>query len=138
MSDKIRGVCHTRCYWLETLWEPGEVYEGSDPLCKHFSADGKLDKPIPPPHPGDDPRSTNTIRNILKDKYNSDYPKHWSRKKVWAALIDFETMGSRDETTNPSTGSIKIEAVTAKCGFLAKSKAWLTAHERQCSKCKRG
>ena len=136
MSKTYKAVCHTMCYWLETLWRVGDVYEGSNEPNQHFSLDGKIDNPLPPPAASDDPRSNDEIRKTLKDKYGSTKPSSWSRKQIWAALKEFETAESRDEVTNPSTDSIVIESFPAKCGFNAKSQAGLSAHERVCDKCK--
>jgi hypothetical protein len=128
---EYREVCHTECYWLNTLWHVGEVYEGNLKPEFHFSEDGKLDKPLPPPEPGLDPRSNKVLRATLrKAPFNFDAPKEWSRKKVWAKLQEFERAEEMDElTSEPST-----EVQTA-CGFLAKNSAGAAAHERQCEKC---
>ena len=134
--EGYKAVCHTKCYWQETLWKPGDVYEGSAKPCKHFSEDGKIDKPLPPPMACEDTRSNDEIRSILKDKYGSSKPSSWSRKQLWAALRQFETAESKDESTNPSDGVIRPETFTAKCGFVAMSKAGAAAHERACAKCK--
>ena len=103
MAKVYKAICHTKCYWLETLWQIGEVYEGVYEPGKHFSADGKLDNPLPPPDAGADKRSNKEIREILKSKDNSTKPKSWSRKKLWAALNEFETAEGKDELTNPGT-----------------------------------
>jgi len=132
----IRKTCHTKCYVFDTLWSPGDIYEGKQDPGKHFSHDGKLDKPLPPSGPGDDPRPTTELRKILKDKFGSTKPSSWQRKQVWTALRDFETAESRDASTNPSTGSIVIESFPAKCGFVGKSQAGALAHERACAECK--
>lgn len=131
MAKTYRGICHTTCYWLETLWNPGEVYEGELPLCKHFSEDGKKDPELPPPDPGADPRSTATIRKVLKNKYGSSHPSSWPRRKLWEKLNEFETAQERDEATSEG----ESHDFTALCGFLSKSKAGCTAHERACEKC---
>ena len=135
-KEGYKAVCHTKCYWLETLWEVGDVYEGSEKPCKHFSKDGEIGKPVAPPMACEDTRSTKEIIRLLKDKYNSQKPSSWSRQKLWAALRDFENAESRDESTNPSTGSIVIESFTAKCGFVGKSQAGALSHERACAECK--
>jgi len=135
-KEGYKAVCHTKCYWQETLWDIGDVYEGSEKPIKHFSEDGKIDKPVPPPMACEDTRSNNEIRRLLKDKYGSTKPSSWSRNQIWAALRQFETAESRDEVTNPSTGSIVIESFPAKCGFVGKSQAGTSAHERACAKCK--
>jgi hypothetical protein len=135
-KEGYKAICHTKCYWQETLWKVGDVYEGSEKPIEHFSKDGEMGKPVAPPVPGDDPRSTKEIIRLLKDKYHSSKPREWPRKKLWAALRDFETAASRDASTNPSTGSTVIESFPAKCGFSAKSQAGLAAHERVCEKCK--
>ncbi len=135
-KEGYKAVCHTRCYWLETLWEVGDVYEGSIEPKYHFSKDGELDKPVAPPMACEDTRSTKEITRLLKDKYGSTKPSSWSRKQLWATLRGFETAESRDEVTNPSTGSIVIESFPAKCGFVGKSQAGTSAHERACAKCK--
>ena len=135
-KEGYKAICHTRCYWLDTLWSVGDVYQGSEKPIKHFSSDGEMGRPVAPPVAGDDPRSNVEIRKILKDKYGSTKPSSWSRKQLWAALRAFETAESRDEVTNPSTGSIVIESFPAKCGFVGKSQAGALAHERACAECK--
>ena len=125
------AVCHTKCYWLETLWQVGEVYKGSVEPNQHFSKDGKIDNPLPPPDAGADPRSTKTIIKVLKNKYASTNPKSWSRKKLWARLHEFETLQEQDEATSEAEPTI----FSALCGYIAKSKAGCTAHERACEKC---
>ena len=133
---EFKATCHTECYKYSTLWKPGDVYEGNEDPGKHFSRDGKKHGATPPPTAGEDPRPTIELRKILKDKYGSSKPSSWSRKQIWAALKEFETAESRDEVTNPSTGSIVIESFPAKCGFVGKSQAGTSAHERACAKCK--
>ena len=128
---KHKATCHTTCYKFETMWQPGEVYEGDQDPGKHFSPDGVKDPSAPPPDAGSDPRSNKEIRNILQRKYNSTKPKSWNRKKLWAALQEFEMAEGQDEATNPSN-----DIFIARCGFEAKSKAGLTAHERVCPRCK--
>jgi hypothetical protein len=100
---KYRAVCHTKCYWLNNLWSPGEVYEGDIEPGKHFSADGK-NPGAPPPSAADDPRSNVELRKILKEKYNATKPQNWSRKQLWQALRTLETAEAQDELTNPSDG----------------------------------
>jgi hypothetical protein len=113
MGELYKAVCHTKCYWLETLWQVGEIYEGKIKPIKHFSSDGKIDKPVPPPNPGDDKRSNKEIRDTLRDKYGSTKPMSWSRKKLWAAIHEFETARDKDELTSPGKKH-NITADTAK------------------------
>lgn len=103
-----KATCHTKCFWLDTLWEPGNVYEGHEPPNKHFSIDGKKDPEQPPANAGIDPRSTREIRRILRDVYGSTKPKSWTRKQLWQALHEFETGAAKDEAVTPSTKSKRI------------------------------
>jgi hypothetical protein len=129
MAEVYRGVCHTTCYWLETLWLVGEVYEGDAPPNKHFSIDGKLDVPLPPPDAGGDLRSNIELRQELKRApFNFDAPKNWSRKKLWARLKEFERAEEIDELTSTTE-------IETPCGFIAKNTVGAAAHERQCEKC---
>ena len=90
MSEfKYRGICHTTCYWLDTLWEIGEVYEGNIPPNKHFSEDGKKDAALPPPNAGSDRRSNLELREAIED-FGVNVPKSWTRKKLWARLKELE------------------------------------------------
>ena len=99
-----RAICHTTCYWRHTLWNVGDVYEGEEPPNKHFSKDGKTDKPLPPTGPSEDPRSTKQMIAILKEKFNVKVPRTSARKTVWAKLRDYEIAESKDELTNPKKG----------------------------------
>lgn len=126
-ENMYRAVCHTKCYWLETLWKPGDVYEGEFVPNKHFSEDGKIEPNLPPPDHGADRRSTKEIREILETVYDSHYPTDTKRKVLWRALNEFETATDRDFATSVP--------FVAKCGFIAKNRAGLAAHERQCDEC---
>jgi hypothetical protein len=126
---EYRAVCHTQCYWLNTLWRPGEVYEGNLEPIHHFSVDGKLDKPIPPPEPGLDPRPNKVLRaELIRAPFNFDAPKSWPRKKLWSKLQEFERAEEMDELTSTTE-------VETPCGFIAKNSVGAAAHERQCEKC---
>lgn len=96
---KHRGVCYRECYWKETLWKPGEVYEGDDLPGKYFNTDGKSPE-LPPETAAADPRSNKEIREILSKKYNSSLPKSASRKKLWQRLHEFEIAESKDALTD--------------------------------------
>ena len=100
----FKKVCHTTCYKFNTMWNPGETYEGEEDPGKHFSDRGVPKPELPPDDAGMDPRSTGEIRHILKTKYNSTKPGTWTRRKLWTALRDFEEAEARDESTNPSDG----------------------------------
>ena len=131
MAKKMyRSICHTKCYWLNNLWKPGQVYEGEIEPGKHFNADGKLDKPLPPANPGDDPRSNAELKMVLKKQHNFTVPTKWLRKQIWGKLKDLELAVSKDALTNEDESEF-----IARCGFKSKSKAGLVAHERTCSKC---
>ena len=72
MGDyKFSATCHTKCYWLNNLWQPGEVYEGNHEPNKHFNQSGKAPE-LPPPDAGSDPRSNVQLRKDLK---KTDGPK---------------------------------------------------------------
>ena len=99
---QYKAICHTKCYWLETLWEVGEVYEGDILPNKHFSLDGSNPNPPPPEIHGDDPRSNLELRIALKKHpYNFTVPKSWSRKQMWNKLKDIERSWELDALTNP-------------------------------------
>lgn len=130
MDYKYRAICHTKCYWLDTLWEIGEIYDGDIPPNKHFSDDGKTDSSTPPPSPGRDPRPTIELKSILSSApFNYKIPTRWSRKQIWVKLAELESLYARDELTTESTDS--FECV---CGFVSKSSAGLVAHKRSCEK----
>jgi hypothetical protein len=132
MSDyKYKGICHTVCYWLDTLWQVGEVYEGSIPLIKHFSVDGEIDRPLPPPDAGSDPRSNKELRRSLKADYNFTAPRGYTRKQLWKKLMELESSSAIDELT-----SSDMPQYIASCGFEAKTNAGIGAHERHCETCK--
>ena len=100
MAKKMyKAICHTKCFWLDTLWQPGEVYEGEFEPGKHFNADGKLDKPLPPANPGDDARSNAKLKDELQ-KHNFKAPTKWGRKQLWAKLKDLEMARDKDELTD--------------------------------------
>ena len=102
MDDfKYSAICHTPCYWLETLWIVGDVYEGDIEPIKHFSQDGKIDKPVAPKMAGDDKRSNVQLRKVLTDS-GFKPPKTWTRKQLWAKVCEIETAISKDALTNPS------------------------------------
>ena len=96
--------------------------------------DGEIENPLPPPGPGSDPRSTAQLREILEKKFNSRKPKSWTRKQLWHALKDYEDKAARDAVTNPPEESNKFP-FKSHCGFAAKTKAGVVAHERNCKKC---
>lgn len=98
---KYTAICHTDCYWKNTLWLVGEVYEGDDPPGKHFSQDGIRKGPRVPLDPGTDPRSNVALRQILKD-HGVGVPPNWSRKQMWARVRQIEIAVSKDELTNPN------------------------------------
>ncbi len=125
-----RGICHTPCYWKETLWIVGDVYEGDDPPNKHFSSDGEKDPEAPPPDAGSDPRSNLQLRKDLKEHpYNFTAPKSWTRKQMWAKFHEVDR-------------ALELDALTAKdserralCGFIGKTHAGKLAHQKRCAKC---
>jgi hypothetical protein len=74
-TPEYKAICHTKCYWLDTLWNPGDVYIGPAKPCHHFSKDGK--RPNEDPllmAAGDDPRSTKEMLTVLKRKYGVEPP----------------------------------------------------------------
>ena len=91
-------VCHTKCFWLNTLWEPGDIYEGTDEpardenkVMRYFSVDGK------PPHTdktiraaGDDPRSTVEMLVTLSKKFGVEMPHDSLRVEVFEMLRKHE------------------------------------------------
>ena len=105
---RYKAICHTKCFWLDTLWEVGETYEGDIEPGKHFSESGKPDADLPPMDAGKDPRSTNELKEILY-KAGFDVPEEWTRKQVWKKLTDAENAISKDELTNPSGASKQIK-----------------------------
>ena len=127
---KYKAICHTKCFFKNTLWAPGEVYEGNDPPNKHFNEDGKVHGALPPRDAGMDKRSNEELRAILKKKFGSTKPKSYPRKKLWQTLKDFEAAAARDAATPEE------DKFFAKCGFQAKTLAGKVAHERTCEKCK--
>ena len=130
-KELIKSVCHTKCYWRETLWDIGAIYEGSSPPPERwFSSDGKVEHPPPPPIPGLDPRSNVELRESLKKHpFNFSAPKSWTRKKLWEKLNDFEIDLARDKAT------AKDAETRAACGRVAASFAGKLSHERKCKKC---
>ena len=127
----FKSICHTKCYWKETLWEPGEIYEGEDEaIDRWFSSDGKVDRPAPPPIAGLDPRSNDQLRIDLKEHpFNFTAPKSWTRKQMWEKLSEFETAMARDAAT------AKDAENRAACGYVGASVQATGAHERRCKKC---
>ena len=130
----VRSICHTKCYWNETLWKPGEIYEGKEPVAppadRWFSSDGKVERPEPPPIAGLDPRSNAVLRATLKTHpFNFTAPKSWNRKKLWEKLSEFETAQARDAAT------AKDAENRAACGYVGASVQATGAHERRCKKC---
>ena len=124
------AVCHTKCYWLETLWDVGETYTGDIPPNKHFSDTGVNPNPPPPETVGDDPRSNIELRKALKrHPYNFTVPKSWTRKQMWGKLKDMERSWELDAATNPDKNNI------APCGFIGATNAGKLAHQRKCKKC---
>ena len=130
MAKMYNAICHTDCYWLETLWKIGNIYEGVIKPNKHFSDDGKIDNPLPPPNPGADKRSNVQLREELQSNFNFKARSKATRKELWSKLQELETASARDALTSDE---IKF---TAKCGFEAKSHAGVLAHERSCNECK--
>ena len=97
MGDyKYKAICHTSCYWKETLWQIGEIYEGDDPPNKHFSKSGKTDPTLPPPDAGSDKRSNKQLRIDLKKDHNFSAPKNWTRKQLWGKIAEIERSQSID------------------------------------------
>ena len=133
-KEKVRSVCHTKCWWGQTLWDVGDVYEGSSPVPapadRWFSSDGKVERPEPPPVAGLDPRTNVELRESLKKHpFNFSAPKSWTRKKLWEKLNDFEIDLARDKAT------AKDAETRAACGRVAASFAGKLSHERRCKKC---
>lgn len=94
-------TCHTKCYWLSTLWEPGDEYEGPAKPPKHFSKDGtNPDKDPKVMAAGDDPRSTSEMLTVLKRKFGVDPPVDKEtglpapRQVVWELLRRHEVAAS--------------------------------------------
>lgn len=131
MADyKYEATCHTKCYWLDNLWEPGEVYQGNEKPGKHFNQSGEAPE-LPPPAPVDDPRSNRELKAALLDKFDFKAPTKWVRTQIWSKLRDLELAASKDALTSGEENDF-----ISTCGFIAKSKAGLIAHERMCDKCK--
>ena len=128
---KYTAICHTTCYWLDTRWEIGETYTGNIPPNKHFSESGIKDPSAPPPDAGSDRRSNKELRYTLKEDYGFTAPKKWTRKELWAKLMDMEDTYVRDKLT-----SDEMPQYIAACGFEAKTNAGIGAHERHCDVCK--
>lgn len=128
---KYRATCHTKCYWLNNLWQPGEVYEGNvHKPNKHFNESGEAPE-APPPTPMDDPRSNAQLREELKKHpYNFKAPSKWIRKQLWAKLKELEMLASKDAAPDDSGNEF-----VAACGFQSKSRAGVLAHERKCADC---
>ena len=136
---KFRATCHTRCFWRDTLWEPGEVYEGDEPPNKHFNETG-VSPEKPPPEAADDPRSNNELRAALKKHpFNFTAPSKWTRKQVWAKLREMEAMYEKDAVTSPRqipNMNTDTPQYKAACGKICKTAAGLANHERRCGVCK--
>ena len=129
MAYKYSGTCHTKCFWLDNLWKPGEVYEGDHKPNKHFNSTG-VSPEIPPPTPQDDPRSNKEFRDELKG-LGFTAPSKWNRKQLWFKIKELEVAMAKDALTNPE------DKFFAKCGFQGKSQAGVVAHERSCIACKK-
>lgn len=70
-----KAICHTKCFWMDTLWEVNDIYEGPAKPPKHFSKDGKPPNEDPDVMAaGDDPRSTVEMLTVLKKKFGVDPP----------------------------------------------------------------
>ena len=92
----FKAVCVRRCFKFNTLWKPGDVYEGVDDPGKHFSTEEDYEPDVPPRVPGDDPRSNDELRKALKaHPFNFTAPKSWNRKQIWAKLRDLEHAASK-------------------------------------------
>jgi hypothetical protein len=101
---KYEAICFRKCYWLDTLWDIGEVYAGDIPPNKHFNETGKPDAELPPMDAGMDPRPTKELKAML-EALNFKIPTSWSRKRIWKKLVDLEIAIEKDELTNPSEAS---------------------------------
>ena len=98
-SYAFKKICHTQCFKFDTLWKPGDIYEGNDDPGKWFSEDGTPEAPNAPQISTDDPRSTDQLIRDLKNKFGVTMPKTRGRKIIWAKLHDLETQASQDENT---------------------------------------
>jgi len=96
---KHRKICHCTCYKFQTLWQPGDIYEGDEDPGKHFSDDGEAPDGAPAQTPMDDIRSTDELINELKNKFNVTMTKARGRKAVWNKLRDFEEKAAKDAQT---------------------------------------
>jgi len=130
-----KGICHTTCYWKNTLWNVGEIYEGDEPFNKHFSVSGVREEPIIAPTPGDDPRSNVELRAVLQNDFNFRAPKNWTRKQIWNRLYELGNAQSKDALLQAESDIAAGRAFKAPCGFLAKSGSGLGAHTRKCPRC---
>jgi len=93
-----RAICHTKCYWMDTLWEEGDAYEGTVKPCKHFSKDGTAPDEDPKIRAAaDDPRSTSDMLTVLKRKFGVDPPLD-ENGQVEKRQVIFELLRSHEQT----------------------------------------
>ncbi len=86
-KKQYRAVCHTACFWENTYWDPGDIYEGVIPPGKHFSADGSPPEVDPSIRRAvDDPRSTVEMRTTLERSFGEKMPEDATRKQIYSAL----------------------------------------------------
>lgn len=102
-AKHYRVICHTRCFWLNVLWDPGDIYDGYQQPPDHFSVDGS------PPHTNkelmaaaDDPRSTVEMLTTLRKKFGVEMPEEATRVEIFEALRQHEKL-------TQGTKSIKAE-----------------------------
>ncbi len=102
-----RGVCHTKCYWMSTLWEVNDVYEGPAEPPKHFSKDGvNPDEDPKVVAAGDDPRSTTEMLTVLKRRFGVDPPVDKETGLPAARQVVFELL-KKHELAASGAGGLK-------------------------------
>jgi hypothetical protein len=95
-----RAICHTKCFWMGTLWSEGDGYEGPVKPPKHFSKDGTSPNEDPAIRSaGDDPRSNVEMLGILKKKFGvelgpDENGRPPTRSKIYQVLKDRETVAA--------------------------------------------
>jgi hypothetical protein len=102
-DPKYEAICWHQCYFLNHLWEPGEIYHGDIEPPKWFSKDGKGPKTTTrgADLAVDDVRSTVELKVIAQQKYGIEINDSMSRKQIHGLVRAAEKRTSRSQNRTP-------------------------------------
>ena len=97
-------ICHRKCFFMNTLFYPGDTLPAGMKANKHFSIEGQ-GPDVDEKHvivPGDDPRSTNQIIADLETDYGIKVDEGSSRKEVFVKWKKAEDAAFAENNNAPA------------------------------------